>query len=108
MSNNTFYPVFTSPYKNENNELENAQYYGIAHGFAGLLTILSKIKKMEIKEKECDYLIGGIFDHLMSVKDMTNFPLFSTEKVTYWDESFSWCHGNFGIGYSLYLSLIHI
>ena len=95
IAKNKSYPIFTSPYRNKKNKFENAQYYGIAHGFGGLIIILSKIKKKGIKEKECVHLIDTIFKHLMSVKEKGIFPLFSTKKVTNWEERFSWCHGNF-------------
>ena len=110
LSKKNGYPQLISRYYDKNDKPVTAEYFGLAHGYAGLLIIISKINKHGIREKDCGYLIDKIYQHLLTTRVNNKngrFPIFLCKTHTpdkAFKESFSWCHGDFGIGYALYLS----
>jgi hypothetical protein len=101
------YPIFPLPMIDNKNKMHKVQYFGIAHGFAGTLIVLSKIHKSQLLNNRCKELINKV--HLKLIKHSkvdseVVFPFYNTNQKDYLYYNYAWCHGDFSVGYAIYFS----
>lgn len=104
---NSILTKFPSPMIDSSNHVKQVQYFGIAHGYSGLLILLAKIFEKNIETKICLQSIQLIFQILKknySLKNESLFPIYVSPSEKYYSKISGWCNGDLSAAYAISLT----
>ncbi len=82
---------------------------GLSHGIASIISYLSKLYKLGIYKDECERLLKGSVNYLLSNtldrnKYISVFPSWVSDESPIYYSRLAWCYGDLGISVSLWLA----
>ncbi|WP_282086589.1 lanthionine synthetase LanC family protein [Aquimarina algiphila] len=91
----------------DNEDVKDLVNLGVAHGLAGILSFLLRLKELGYNNTYLDILITGIIKTILNSKNniprISNFPDYYSKNInqTNINSRLAWCYGDLGIAYTL-------
>lgn|GEM_PF-5339863 len=98
---------FPSPMIDSSNQIKQVQYFGVAHGYSGLLILLAKIYEKKIETRislQSIHLIFQILKRNYSLTTESLLPIYVSPSEKYYSKIFGWCNGDLSAAYAISLT----